>query len=332
MSIPDSLGRLRARGTWAQALRSARKRWLSGRQGSTLLFLALWGIVSFGVVGQDNAHGVSGGALDLDERFGFVVAVSTDSSFLCSAVKVGATRFLTAAHCTIDAHTARLRQVFQSGGRIGVTNRAEARPGDALELRVSKTLVHPLYAEALDRLDQYREERADQLSAAGSSPEVVRKVRQRPVPHHFSSRFPDVALVFVRERTGDIPIAPISCARAAAGDEVAVVGYGLDVGGRASTRGEATILAARRWGMSRVIREDGVNFYSFGGLLDEGAATVGPGDSGGPVVRLGQVIGIHGVVYGLSRGGAGRSNMAASLAHAVKTSERFAELLCRAGS
>jgi Trypsin len=62
-----------------------------------------------------------------------------------------------------------------------------------------------------------------------------------------------------------------------------------------------------------VIRADAVNFYTFAADLRPGSPTTCPGDSGGPVLKDGQVVGVHGSVYGLSARDAARSNMSVNL-------------------
>jgi S1-C subfamily serine protease len=70
----------------------------------------------------------------------------------------------------------------------------------------------------------------------------------------------------------------------------------------------------RRSGRSRVIRVDAVNFYTDAGQRAAHAPSLCPGDSGGPVLHQGRVVGVHTVVFGLNRRHGARSNMAVNLA------------------
>jgi hypothetical protein len=62
-----------------------------------------------------------------------------------------------------------------------------------------------------------------------------------------------------------------------------------------------------------VIRVDSVNFYTFAHRMHPGAPSLCPGDSGGPVMRAGKIVGVHGTVYGLAREHGARSNMSVNL-------------------
>jgi hypothetical protein len=69
----------------------------------------------------------------------------------------------------------------------------------------------------------------------------------------------------------------------------------------------------RRWAESQVTRVDVINFHSYARRVRADAPTLCPGDSGGPVMYKGKVVGVHGAAFGLDTGGGARSNMAANL-------------------
>ncbi|EIC20587.1 trypsin-like serine protease [Thiorhodovibrio frisius] len=257
------------------------------------------------------------GTADLHGRYPAVVAIGTQTEMLCSATKIGARRLLTAAHCVVDAQNGELRPAFEPGREI-VVNQApvQRQPGAGQRVTVARTLLSPEYARGLKAFRAYK---AQQLLAAreGDSPgsalpemtvEASLKLRLR-LRYHFAARYPDVALIDLRTETPTIPTLAVRAVAPAPGDEVVLVGYGCAQPG-AKTSGPVR----RGWGRTQVIRADAINFYSMAGQKQDGAPSLCPGTSGGPVLRQGQVIGVNSVVYGLNARHGARSNMAVNLA------------------
>ena len=248
---------------------------------------------------------------------------------LCTATKIGPREFLTAAHCVTEAATGQPRPAFQPGGRIGVSNLTSPRKrADLVPLTVTALLLHPDYGAGLARFAAYKAERIAHYGREDQEAQreaIQERVRVGP---HFTDRFPDIALVQVKEPTPAIATAEVDCRPLAAGELVQLVGYGVGASRRSSGAEGEGPFGTRRWGETTVIRVDAVNFYTYGGLLRAGAVSLAPGDSGGPVLRQGRVVGVHGTVYGLSRRDAGRSNMSVNL-HALRGgADPLARVLC----
>lgn len=255
-----------------------------------------------------------GGAVDTREDFSAVVALTLGETPHCSATKIGPDAFLTAAHCVADMRAGTLNDAFQPGGRIFVSNRtAPMTREDFIGLTLRKTQMHPRYREALQRFFAYREEKVRDYRARYAGEELARRIRLIEASHHFTSRFPDVAILFVREPTASIPLARVDCAPLRPGEAVQLVGYGYESLKDLALARKKNPFGRRHWGAAEVIRVDPVNFYTYGGLLRAGDPSLSPGDSGGAVLRAGRVVGVNGTVYGLSRLDAARSNMSVNL-------------------
>lgn len=255
-----------------------------------------------------------GGQPDLEGRFGSVVSLRTDPGQRCTAAKIGVRHFLTAAHCVIDIPSGTLASAFQPGGQILVSNWPEPSGAGAYQtLTVTKTHLPASFAAALWRLHTYQEGRIADFRARYSGQDLERRIRRVHADSHIMARFPDLAIVEADGETPSIPVAPVDLNPLASGAEVVLVGYGCErVADLAAGRlGSGPV--RRIWGLSRVIRVDAVNFYTFAGDLQAGTPTTCPGDSGGPVLKDGRVVGVHGTVYGLSKRDSARSNMSVNL-------------------
>jgi hypothetical protein len=272
----------------------------------------LTALVLLGLSGQLQA--LIGGQPDLEGRFGSVVSVRTDPGQRCTATKIGVRHFLTAAHCVIDIPSGALAGAFQPGGQVLVSNWPEPSGAAAYQtLTVTQTHLPASFAAALERLHAYQEGRIADFRARYSGEDLERRIRRVYADSHIMARFPDLAIVEVDGETPSIPVAPVDLNPLASGAEVVLVGYGCErVADLAAGRlGSGPV--RRIWGLSRVIRVDAVNFYTFAGDLQAGTPTTCPGDSGGPVLKDGRVVGVHGTVYGLSRRDSARSNMSVNL-------------------
>lgn len=69
---------------------------------------------------------------------------------------------------------------------------------------------------------------------------------------------------------------------------------------------------------------DPVNFFSYAALMQSGAPSLCPGDSGGPVIRDGRVAGLHGTVYGVGLADGAHTNISVNL-HGLRHWEALRE-------
>ncbi len=252
--------------------------------------------------------------LDDARRYEAVVVLVAGISRRCTATKIAPRRFLTAAHCVANTSRGRIDQTFASGSKIYISNvLAPAAPGDFQQLHVAQTYLPPEFEQALKRLFTYQQKLIGQYREKFTGTELERRVRYVQSQNHFTSHIPDLAIVVVRERTVKIPLAQIDFGPLTTDEPVRLIGYGCEHFDARQGRGEVPPLSRRKWGETRVIRVDPVNFYTFAHRMRPGAPSLCPGDSGGPVMRAGKVIGVHGTVYGLAREHGARSNMSVNL-------------------
>lgn len=276
--------------------------------------VSLLAILSFSLAGACPA--LINGEVDASGRYGAVVALWAQPERRCSATKIAPRTFLTAGHCVIDVPSGGLAPGFRTGGEVRLSNRPTASWAEAKRVAVAETLLTPAFAQALRRLHAYQQTHIADYRARYSGEALTQRIRVVQADSRISDRFPDAALVRVRETTPDIPVIPVDLAALKAGAEVVLVGYGCERVGDWLHPGPRARHPRRTWGRSQVIRVDAVNFYSFGSEGHPGSATLCPGDSGGPVLFRGRVVGVHGTVWGLSRLSTARSNMSVNL-HAL---------------
>ena len=232
----------------------------------------------------------------------------------CTATKIAPRRFLTAAHCVANTAQGTVDQAFAPGSTILVSNAlAPTGRADFVRLRVARAHLPPAFEQALKRLHAYQEKLIRQYRQSHSGAELERRIRHVATQNHLTARVPDLAIVEVREHSANIPLAGIDFAALAADEAVRLVGYGCERFDQRDGRSNAVPLRRRKWGETRVIRVDPVNFYTFAQRMRAGAPSLCPGDSGGPVMRAGKVVGVHGTVYGLARTHGARSNMSVNL-------------------
>ena len=255
-----------------------------------------------------------GGQVDTDEGFSAVVVLTKQGAPHCSATRIGPTALLTAAHCVANSRTGGVDDAFQTGRRLLVSQRtAPQTPADFIELTIERTVLHPAYQAALRRFFVYKQQQILDYQSRYAGDDLAQRIRLLEADSHFTSRFPDVAILLVREVTDEIPVIDIDCEPLHAGETVQLVGYGYESLKHPTRARQAHPFGRRNWGTTQVIRVDPVNFYTYGGLMRAGMPSLSPGDSGGPVLRAGRVVGVHGTVYGLSHLDAARSNMSVNL-------------------
>ena len=248
-------------------------------------------------------------------HYAAVVSIGTEGRWECTATKIGRKRFLTAAHCVVDLQTGAIKSAL-TGSNGSIDMRTTSRNGSGqirLAAVLEQVLLAPAYEGALERFAAYKQQRIaelarkpEALTTIGGAAQIDRAMR---IPHHFSARFPDLAILSLRDLTPSVPASEIDFAPLARNAPVVLVGYGCTRGADGRLRRTYT----RSFGRTRIIRVDPVNFYTEGGQMTPGAPSLCPGDSGGPVLHKGKVVGVHGVVYGLNARHGARSNMAARL-------------------
>jgi hypothetical protein len=252
--------------------------------------------------------------LDDARRYEAVVILVAGASRRCTATKIAPLRFLTAGHCVANSSRGAVDDTFAPGSELRVSNvLAPASPADFLRLHVKRVHLPTEFEQALKRLRAYQEKLIGQYREKYSGAELKRRVRHVKSQNHFTAHVPDLAIVEVRERSPNIPLARVDFAPLAKDESVHLVGYGCEHFGKKSSQRGAISLSRRKWGETRVIRVDPVNFYTFARRMRPGAPSLCPGDSGGPVMRDGKVVGVHGTVYGITRTHGARSNMSANL-------------------
>lgn len=263
------------------------------------------------ILGPAPALALGNAAPDLARQFDAVVTLRSADTPLCTAVKLGPRTLLTAAHCVVDSTTGTLKPSFEPGGQVNLDPGPEqsGRLG-GVEAVIASTKLPETYQRGLARYRAYRKRRLSALEAQtnGLPADLLReRLRMR---HHFAERYPDIALLQVTEALPAIPSLEVDFGPVDAGTEVVLIGFGC---GLPDQDGRSPAIQ-RRTGRSRVIRVDAVNFYTEASQRQERAPSLCAGDSGGPVLRAGRVVGIHTGVYGLNARHGARSNMAVNLA------------------
>jgi hypothetical protein len=203
----------------------------------------------------------------------------------CTASKVGATFFLTAAHCVVDAPAMTIEPGFAAGAELAIytgVNLGEERARHLLTVR--RTSIHPSYAARLCASDGEGVDKQD-----------------------FNQVF-DLALIEVLEPTDAIAVATLDHSFQQAGSAIVVGGYGLKVdptpiddgSGGIIVAGEddpnagptnrldaaATTIDATDGTVHLVLNGytlDGIGHVLSGGLFADKALKLLPGDSGGAV-------------------------------------------------
>jgi len=260
------------------------------------------------------AKGLEGGRPDAEQRYAAVVALVAGPVDECSATKVGARRFLTAAHCVVDTGSGELRPAFRPGGSIAISNAPTPRTAeDFITAMVQHTRLAPAFREGMDRFIAFKRKRVAAFVEQFADKELQRRIAEMEAKHHFTARYPDAALVEIDRLTPSIPAAPIDLDTVTAEDTVTLVGYGCAHLAERQAEQQSLPFGRRRWAQTQVIRVDAVNFYSYAEHLRPGAPSLCPGDSGGPVLRDGKVVGVHGTVYGIGAAGGAHSNMSVNL-------------------
>ena len=247
--------------------------------------------------------------LDESPQYPAVVVMLAGESKRCSATKIATRRFLTAAHCVADLSTGTPASAFAVDHPIRVSNAIIPAQRDFVLLHVERVDLHPEFERALERFQAYKEKITNGYREEHQGHELEQRIRNIESYNYFTSHYPDLSVVSVRESTPGIPIAGIDFKPLMAQDTVRLVGYGCEGGGTPPISKHGR----RHWGETQVIRVDPINFYTFAHQMRHGAPSLCPGDSGGPVMRAGKIVGVHGMAIGFSDQLGAHSNMSVNL-------------------
>ena len=186
----------------------------------------------------------------------------------CTAAKVGEHHLLLAAHCVAENSDQSLRSEYQPGSTFGLTGKKVAGEDVDYKTRTTTaTTIHPKWKTCL-------EERFG--CGRYAHPEIP--------PHR-----PDVAIVETEESLSE-PYATIDTTRVADGDPLVIMGYGCEESYHGPRPDPPRLKFARTKAVGKSTlgqhKEAYGNYIATAGeSTDEGAATLCPGDSGGPVYR-----------------------------------------------
>ena len=268
--------------------------------------------------GPHRANALEGGRPDTEDRYAAVVVLVAGPTDQCSASKIDARRFLTAAHCVVNTASGELRPAFRAGGHLANSNASTpCNAQDFVTVAVVQTRLAPAFRTGMERFIAFKRERVAALQEQFAGTELPRRIAEMEAKHHFTARYPDVALVRIDRATPSIPTVSIDFDKVAAEETVTLVGYGCARLADRQDERRRLPFGRRRWARTQIIRVDAVNFYSYAEHLRADAPSLCPGDSGGPVLRAGKVVGVHGTVYGISAAGGAHSNMSVNL-HALR--------------
>ena len=268
------------------------------------------------LVASAPALALVGGEPDCDGRYAAAVTIlgGESSGTQCSATKIGDRRFLTAAHCVLDMGSGLLHPTYQRGGLFRISNAtAPETISDFVAVRTTTTHVHPEFRAGLHDFLASREERVAELKRSFSGTKLARRIARLEGNHVFTTRFPDVAVIEVDRLTPGIPTADLDLESSVENATVTLVGYGCQSLKASKRRSKGPSYGTRRWADTQVMRVDVINFHSYARRTRADAPTLCPGDSGGPVIYKGKVVGVHGAAFGHDSAGGPRSNMATNL-------------------
>lgn len=120
------------------------------------MFLLLCGGSCLGVSpGTRNSPRLVGGnEVNAGDQLNFVVRINGN----CSAVRIGLTQFLTAAHCVTDKITGKISAAYGFRRPLLIENPNTVLQGKALSVKVFQTAVHPAAVAGIDLASIHSEE------------------------------------------------------------------------------------------------------------------------------------------------------------------------------
>jgi hypothetical protein len=197
----------------------------------------------------------------------------------CTAARIGERHLLLAAHCVLALSSSGrsllpiLDANYKRGGKIEVTDSNDVAAARYRELTVVRTHVHPAW-----------------LSECGASGCAFDHSIRGVAP-------PDIAVIETVESPPGT-IATVDTGHVASGDPLMLVGYGCE-----ETLNDPSAPRRLKYAMTEAIdASSSLNgfaqraYFETGGVESEGAASLCPGDSGGPVFRAGsgaRIVGIN---------------------------------------
>ncbi len=201
----------------------------------------------------------------------------------CTAAKVAPRVVLTAAHCLVDHEAPHL---IHADYVVGAKSRFQNHRGLDVQVPVAGVFIHPSY------LLRLAGRFTAGLSVAGVAFEAY-----------------DAAFLVLEQDLPEVPSAPLSFEPVLPGDEVEIGGWGCE-NSTMDGPGERRLKTfTTRVIPTEVVPEDSLrsplrpfrvpsraaafNFFTPGRTLEENAASICPGDSGGPVYRGGSVVGVN---------------------------------------
>jgi len=192
----------------------------------------------------------------------------------CTAAKVGPRQILLAAHCVHDSDSNGVIDYYKAGSTLAFTVNNDASVSDWLEIPIAETHIFSEWTNACE----------------GGCADVWAFDPPHP---------PDIAVIVLDEDTPTIPIARVDAKPVAIGDEVVVTGYGCEEGYGGPTADpprfkletldvvDGDALDHENTVIAPELVPDLLESYVItpGPSLDENAAGLCPGDSGGPTYR-----------------------------------------------
>jgi len=281
---------------------------------SAMRWRCLFAALIVGMFTPNSSFSLIDAKRDDAQRFQAVVVLIAGGSKRCTATKIAPRRFLTAGHCVTNTSQGAIDASYATGRSIRVSNAlAPSGADDFLQLHIARIHLPAKFEQALQRLHAYQQKLINQYRDKYSGAALEQRVCHVQSQNHFTAQVPALAIVEVRQHRPGIPLAAIAFTALGKDESVHLVGYGCERFDQKERRTSAASLNPRKWGETQVIRVDPVNFYTFAHLKRPGAPSLCPGDSGGPVMRNGKVVGVHGTVYGITRAHGARSNMSVNL-------------------
>lgn len=208
----------------------------------------------------------------------------------CTASKVGARRFLLAAHCVFDFSQNRMLPAYADNATISVTNLPHPFSGIPwVSLTIQHTHANPAF-----------------LSACSAAPCSYDGMIQQAA---------DVALIIVKEDTPLITQAYVNFGTLGQGTAIDIMGYGCEAGrtGPGGVPGDPSLPWGRLKYHSTRVQAPSIlsnlglpvtsplqnhHFFTAGKALDATEASLCPGDSGGPIFlgdgQRAYVVGVNG--------------------------------------
>ncbi|WP_176736330.1 trypsin-like serine protease [Oligoflexus tunisiensis] len=255
--------------------------------------IGLFPLISCGSAQPESELNLVGGKQAKATQYGSAVYYKMPSGF-CSGTKVSSRHLLTAAHCVAD-RKGKIKTNLAAGTTLQITNFPTRNEKDT-------RLWHSGKIKAIHIQDEY----AAECSASGVDCGTSLDVKLLPPP--------DIAIIeFTKDLPSQWPTAQVDVKNVLDGDTVDVVGYGCEAGVNGTFSnivhkkiGQGAVVSSYKindWG--KHVEKPNLDFFASRFFLTPGVRYDGqsnrtgfslcPGDSGGPVYRVGQniVVGVN---------------------------------------